>query len=134
MTSIFQKKWLHSLTAELTILVVIGISILSCVVLSPIGTDLLGGFLSSMKGSSITFVGGVMRDNFQALKEGSLSTDGCLLPQSFVGDGVTGNIFKFDCYSNGRWWHVRSFFGFGRTHSCQSGALMCNPIQWQAQY
>jgi hypothetical protein len=67
--------------------------------LSPIGTDLLGGFLSSsMKGSSVTFVGGVVRDIFQALEEGSLSMNGCLLPQSFVGDGVTGNAFELRCF------------------------------------
>jgi hypothetical protein len=47
-----------------------------------------------MKGSSVTFVGGVVRDNFQALKGGSLLMDGRLLPQSFVGDGVTGNAFE----------------------------------------
>ena len=75
-----------------------GISVCSCVFLSPIGTDLLGGFLSSsMKGSSVTFDGGVVRDVFQALEEGSLSTNGRLLPQSFVGDGVTGNAFELRC-------------------------------------
>ncbi len=78
---------------------VTGISVHSCIFLSPIGTDLLGGFLSlSMKGSSVTFVGGVVRDVFQALEEGSLSTNGSLLPQSFVGDGVTGNAFKLHCF------------------------------------
>jgi hypothetical protein len=51
-----------------------------------------------MKESSVTFVGGVVCDVFQALKEGSLSTDGCLLPQSFVGYGVTGNTFELDCF------------------------------------
>ena len=67
--------------------------------LSPIGTDLLGDFLSSsMNGSSVTFVGGVVRDIFQALEEGSLSTNGRLLPQSFVGDGVTGNTFELHCF------------------------------------
>ena len=56
---------------------------------------MLGGFLSSsMKGSSVTFDGGVVRDVFQALEEGSLSTNGRLPPQSFVGDGVTGNAFE----------------------------------------
>ncbi len=39
-----------------------------------------------------------MRDVFQALDGGSLSIDGRLLPQSFVGDGVTGNAFKSDCF------------------------------------
>ena len=57
---------------------------------------MLGGFISSTKRSSVTFVGGVVRDDFQALKGGSLSTDGHLLPQSFVGDGVTGNAFESD--------------------------------------
>jgi len=67
--------------------------------LSPIGTDLLGGFLSLlMKGSSVTFVGGVMRNVFQALEEGSLSTNGRFLPQSFIGDGVTGNAFELLCF------------------------------------
>jgi hypothetical protein len=66
--------------------------------LSPIGTNLLGGFLSSMNGSSITFVGGVMRDDFKALEGGSLSTNKCLLPHSFIGDGITGNAFKSDCF------------------------------------
>ena len=66
--------------------------------LSPIGTDLLGGFLSFMKGSSVTFVGGVMHDFFQALKGGPLLTNERLLPQSFVGDSVTGNAFKLDCF------------------------------------
>ena len=67
--------------------------------LSPIGTDLLGGFLSSsMKGSSVTFVGGVVRDVFQALEESSLSTNERLLPQSFVRDGVTGNTFELCCF------------------------------------
>jgi hypothetical protein len=50
-----------------------------------------------MKGSSVTFDGGVIRDVFQALEEGSLSTNGRLLPQSFVGDGVTGNAFELRC-------------------------------------
>ena len=74
---------------------VTGISVCSCIFLSPIGTDLLGGFLSSsMKGSAVTFVGGVVRDVFQVLEEGSLSANGRLLPQTFVGDGVTGNAFE----------------------------------------
>jgi len=47
-----------------------------------------------MKGSSVTFIGGVVRDVFQALEDGSLLTNGRLLPQSFVGDGVTGNAFE----------------------------------------
>ena len=59
---------------------------------------MLDGFLASIKGSSFIFVGGVLRDVFQALKEGWSSTDGCLLPQSFVGDGVTGKTFKSDCF------------------------------------
>ena len=87
-----------SLTAELIIFVVTRISVFSCVFVSPIGTGLLGGFLSSIKGSSVTFVGGVVRDIFQALEGGSLSTDGHLLPQSFVGDGVTGNAFETNCF------------------------------------
>ena len=69
-----------------------------CVFVSPIGTDLLGGFLSSMNGSSITFIGSVVLDLFQAFKGGALSMDGRLLPQSFVGDGVTGNAFESDCF------------------------------------
>jgi hypothetical protein len=69
-----------------------------CVFVSPIGTDLLGDFLSSMNVSSVTFIGGVVHDVFQALEGGSLLTDGCLLPQSFVGDGVTGNAFESDCF------------------------------------
>jgi len=78
---------------------VTGISICSCIFLSPIGTDLLGGFLSSsMKGSSVTLVGGVVHDIFQVLEEGSYSTNGRLLPQSFVGDGVTGNAFELHCF------------------------------------
>jgi hypothetical protein len=48
---------------------VTGISVLMCVVLSPIGTDLLDGFLLSIKGLSVTFVGGIMRDVIQALKK-----------------------------------------------------------------
>jgi len=51
-----------------------------------------------MKGSSVTFVGGVVCDVFQALEEGSLSTNGRLLPQSFVGDGIPGNAFKLHCF------------------------------------
>jgi len=35
---------------------------------------------------------------FQALEKGSLSTNGSLLPQSFVGDGVTGNAFELRCF------------------------------------
>ena len=37
-------------------------SVLSCVFVSPKQIDLLGDFLSSMNGSSVTFVGGVVRD------------------------------------------------------------------------
>ena len=66
--------------------------------LSPIVSDLLGGFLSSMKGSSVTFVGGVVHYFFHALMGGSLSMNGRLLPQSFVGDGVIGNAFKLGCF------------------------------------
>jgi len=51
-----------------------------------------------MNGSFITFVGGVMRNVFQSREKDSLSTDGRLLPQSFVGDGVTGNVYKSDCF------------------------------------
>ena len=69
-------------------------SVLSCVFVSPKQIDLLGDFLSSMNGSSVTFVGGVVRDVFQSREGGSLSTDGRLLLQSFVGDGVTGNVFE----------------------------------------
>ncbi len=71
---------------------------MSCVFVSPIETDLLGGFLSSMNGSSVTLVGSVVRDVFQALEGGSLLMDGRLLPQSFIGDGVTGNAFKSNCF------------------------------------
>ena len=71
-----------------------GICDLLCDVLSPIGTDLLSGFLLSMKGSSVTSIGGVVCDDFQALKGGSLLTDGHLLQQFFIDDGVTGNAFK----------------------------------------
>ena len=39
-----------------------------------------------------------MRGIFQALEDGSLSTNGRLLPQSFVGDGVTGNAFELRCF------------------------------------
>jgi len=49
-----------------------------------------------MKGSSVAFVGGVVRDVFQ--EEGSLSMNGCSLPQSFVGDGVTRNAFELRCF------------------------------------
>ena len=55
-------------------------------------------FLRGVEVSSVTFVGGVVRDVFQALQKGSLSTNGCLLPQSFVGDGVTGNAFELRCF------------------------------------
>jgi hypothetical protein len=98
MTSIFQKKWLLSLTAEWIIFVVTGISVLSYVFVSPNWIDSLGDFLSSMNGSSVTFVGGVVRDVFQSWQGGSLSTNGRLLPQSFDGDGVIGNAFGFDCF------------------------------------
>ena len=56
------------------------------------------GFLSSMNGSSVTFVVGVVHDIFQSREKGSLSMDGRLLPQSFVGDGVTGNAYESDCF------------------------------------
>jgi hypothetical protein len=56
------------------------------------------GFLSSMNGSSVTFVGGDVHDVLKALEGGSLSMNECLLPLSFVGDGVTGNAFKSDCF------------------------------------
>ncbi len=59
---------------------------------------MLDGFLLSIKGSSVAFIGGVVRDVFQALKEGSLSTDGRLLPQSFIGDGVTSKTFESNCF------------------------------------
>ena len=60
---------------------------------------MLGGFLSSsMNRSSVTFIGGVVRNIFQVLEEGSLSTNGRLLPQSFVGDGITGNAFELHCF------------------------------------
>jgi hypothetical protein len=39
-----------------------------------------------------------MRDVFKALEGGSLSTNECLLPQSFVGGGVTGNAFEYGCF------------------------------------
>jgi len=39
-----------------------------------------------------------MRNIFQALEEGSLSTNGHFLPQSFVGDGVTGSAFELRCF------------------------------------
>jgi hypothetical protein len=32
------------------------------------------------------------------MREGSLSTDGRLLTQTFVGDGVTGNVYESDCF------------------------------------
>ncbi len=51
-----------------------------------------------MNGSSVTFVGGVVRDIFQVLEEGSLAANGRLLPQTFVGDGVTGNTFELHCF------------------------------------
>ena len=51
-----------------------------------------------MNGSSVTFVGGVVSDDFKALEGGSLSTNKRLLPQSFVGDGVTVNAIKSDCF------------------------------------
>ena len=54
--------------------------------------------LSSIKGSSVTFVGGVACDVFQVLKEGSSLADFHLLAQSFVGDGVTGTTFESDCF------------------------------------
>ena len=66
--------------------------------LSPIVSDLLGGFLSSMKGSSVTFVGGVVHYFFHALMGGSSSMNGHLLPQSFVGDGIRGNAFELRCF------------------------------------
>ena len=39
-----------------------------------------------------------MRDVFQALKEGLLLTDGRLLPQSFVEDGVMSKTLESDCF------------------------------------
>ncbi len=39
-----------------------------------------------------------MRDDFRALKEGLLSTNFCLLPHSFIGDGVTGKTFESGCF------------------------------------
>ena len=39
-----------------------------------------------------------MHDVLKALEGSSLSTNECLLPLSFVGDGVTGNEFKSDCF------------------------------------
>ena len=72
---------------------------LSCVFVSPIQTNKVpGGFLSSMNGSFVTFVGGVVRNVFQSREKDSLSMDGRLLTQSFVGDGVTGNAYKSDCF------------------------------------
>ncbi len=35
---------------------------------------------------------------FSNHERGSLSIDGRLLPQSFVGDGVTGNAYESDCF------------------------------------
>ena len=78
--------------------IVTGISVLLCVFVSLIRTNnLADGFLSSMNGSSVTFVGGVVHNVLKALEGGSLSMNECLLPLSFVGDGVTGNAFKSDC-------------------------------------
>ncbi len=51
-----------------------------------------------MNGSSVTFVAVVVRNVFKALEGGSLSMNECLLPLSFVGDGVTGNALKSDCF------------------------------------
>ena len=59
---------------------------------------MLGSFLSSMKGSSVPFVGSVLHDFFHALMGGSLSSNGHLLPQSFIGDGITGNAFELGCF------------------------------------
>jgi hypothetical protein len=39
-----------------------------------------------------------MLDDFQALKKGLLSMNFCLLPKSFVGDGVTGKTFELGCF------------------------------------
>ncbi len=39
-----------------------------------------------------------MRNVFQSREKGSLSMDGRLLPQSFDGDGVTGNAYESDCF------------------------------------
>ena len=39
-----------------------------------------------------------MHDVFQSREKGSLSMDGRLLPQSFIGDGVTGNAYESDCF------------------------------------
>ena len=38
-----------------------------------------------------------MHDVSKALEGASMSMNECLLPLSFVGDGVTGNAFKSDC-------------------------------------
>jgi hypothetical protein len=73
-------------------------SVFSCVVSSLIGTDLLDGFLSWIKESSVTFVGGVKHADFKALQKDSLSTDFHLLPQSFAGDGVTRKTFESNCF------------------------------------
>jgi len=51
-----------------------------------------------MKGSSVLFVGSVVHDFFHALMGGSLSSNGRLLPQSFIGDGITGNAFELGCF------------------------------------
>ena len=72
---------------------------MSCVFVSPIRTNKVAdGFLSSMNGSSVTFDGGVVHDVVQSREKGSLSMDGRLLPQSFDGDGVTGNAFDSHCF------------------------------------
>ena len=71
---------------------------LLCVVLSLIGTDLVNGFLLSIKGSSVIFVGGVMLDDFHALKEDSSPMNFLLLPQSFVEDGVTKKTLAKGCF------------------------------------
>ncbi len=89
-------------------------------IVSPIRTNKVpDGFLSSMNGSSVTFVGGDVRNVFQSWERGSLSMDGRLLPQSFVGDGVTGNANESDCFlAMGDDGKSGVFFRFGRTHGC----------------
>ena len=52
----FRSNFLHVLIADISSLVVTGIIVLLFVALSPIGTDMLDVFLSSVKGSSFTFV------------------------------------------------------------------------------
>ncbi len=129
----FKTNLLHVLTADLSILVVTGMSVSLFVGFSPIGTDMLDGFLSSVKGSSF-FCWKYYAWWFPSTEERFVVNEFLFATKIFCWRWCNRkDIWVGLLLSNKQWWCIGCCFQFSWTHGQKNWttSLMLSLFLWE---